>query len=41
MILIAYALSIGSPAAYTLIAVLIGIPLVAIIVMAIDDIRDK
>lgn len=41
MTLIAYALSIGSPAAYTLIAVLVGIPLLAIIVMGIDDIKNK
>lgn len=41
MTLIAYALSIGSPAAYALIVALIGIPALAIVVMAIDDWRNK
>jgi len=41
MTLIALGLSVGSPAAYTFIVVLIGIPLLAIVVMLIDDWRNK
>ena len=39
--LFAYALSVGSPIAYALAAVLIGIPLLAIIVLSIDKIKNK
>ena len=38
---IAWGLSVGHPAAYTFIAVLVGIPALAIVVMTIDDWRNK
>lgn len=41
MTLIALGLSVGSPAAYGLLVVLVGIPLLSIVVMAIDDWRNK
>ncbi len=38
---LAWGLSVGHPAAYALLVVLVGIPALAIVVMAIDDWRNK
>ena len=38
---LAWGLSVGHPAAYTLVAVLVGIPLLEIVVLLIDDWRNK
>ena len=38
---LAWGLSVGHPAAYALIVALIGIPLLAIVVMLIDNWRNK
>lgn len=39
--LFAYSLSVGSPVAYALAAVLVGIPLLEIVVLLIDNWRNK
>lgn len=38
---LAWGLSVGHPAAYALVAILVGIPLLTTVVLRIDDWRNK